>query len=65
MIVFYVVLAASPVLLLAAVAFLALIVAGVRKRDRADLAAPDRNRIDVITRRMTGLGVRNSGKGAS
>jgi hypothetical protein len=60
---FYIILAASPVLLLSAVAFLALIVAGVRKRDRGDLAAPDRNRVDAITRRMTGLGVRTSGKG--
>jgi hypothetical protein len=58
MIAFYIILAASPVLLLSAVAFLVLIVAGVRKRDRSDLAAPDRNRIDAITRRMTGLGVR-------
>jgi hypothetical protein len=65
MIAFYIILAASPVLLLGAVAFLVLIVAGVRKRDRGDLAAPDRNRIDAITRRMTGLGVRNSGKGGS
>jgi hypothetical protein len=65
MIAFYIILAASPVLLLAAVAFLVLIVAGVRKRDRGDLAAPDRNRIDAITRRMTGLGVRSSGKGGS
>jgi hypothetical protein len=63
MIAFYIILAASPVLLLGVVAFLVLIVAGVRKRDRGDLAAPDRNRIDAITRRMTGLGVRSSGKG--
>ena len=40
MIVFYVILAASPVLLLGVVAFLVLIVAGVRKRDRRDLASP-------------------------
>jgi hypothetical protein len=63
MIAFYIILAASPVLLLSAVAFLVLIAAGVRKRDRGDLAAPDRNRIDAITRRMTGLGVRTSEKG--
>ena len=62
MIAFYIILAASPVLLLAAVAFLVLIVVGVRKRDRGDLAAPDRNRIDAIARRMTGLGVRNGGE---
>jgi hypothetical protein len=65
MIAFYIILAASPVLLLGAVAFLVLIVAGVRKRDRGDLAVPDRNRIDAITRRMTGLGVRSSGEGES
>lgn len=57
----YIILAASPVLLGLA-AFFVLIVAGVRKRDRGDLAAPDGNRIDAITRRMTGLGIRNGGK---
>ncbi len=62
MIAFYIILAASPVLLLAAVAFFVLIVAGVRKGDRGDLAAPAANRIDAITRRMTGLGVRNGGQ---
>ncbi len=62
MIAFYIILAASPVLLLGAVAFLVLIVVGIRKRDRGDLAAPDRNRIDAITRRMTGFGVRNGGE---
>jgi hypothetical protein len=58
MIAFYIILAASPVLLLGAVAFVVLVVVGIRKRDRGDLAAPDKNRIDAITRRMTGLGVR-------
>jgi hypothetical protein len=62
MIAFYIILAASPVLLLGVVAFLVLIVAGVRKRDRGDLAAPPANRIDAIARRMTGLGIRSSGK---
>ena len=65
MIAFYIILAASPVLLLGVVAFLVLIVIGVRKRDRGDLAAPAGNRIDAIARRMTGLGVRNSGKDES
>ena len=65
MIVFYIILAASPVLLLGVVAFLVLIVVGVRKRDRGDLASPARNRIDAIARRMTGLGVRGSGKDES
>jgi hypothetical protein len=59
----YIILAASPVLLLIAVAFLVLIVVNVRKRDRGDLAAPDKNRIDAITRRATGLGVRSNGRG--
>lgn len=62
MIAFYIILAASPVLLLGAITFLVVIVAGVRKRDRGDLAAPDMNRIDAITRRMTGLSIRNGGK---
>ena len=65
MIAFYIILAASPVLLLGVVAFLVLIVVGVRKRDRGDLASPARNRIDAIARRMTGLGVRSSGKDES
>jgi hypothetical protein len=59
MIAFYIILAASPVLLLSVVVLLVLIVVGIRKRDRGDLAAPNRNRIDAITRRMTGLGIRN------
>lgn len=59
MIAFYIILAASPVLLLAAVTFLAVIVVGVRNGDRADLATPPRNRIDAITRRVLGAGVRN------
>jgi hypothetical protein len=65
MIAFYIILAASPVLLLGLVAFLVLIVAGVRKRDRGDLAAPARNRIDAITRRVVGLGVRRNGTGSA
>ena len=62
MIVFYIILAASPVLLLGAVAFLVLIVAGIRKGDHRDLASPPRSRIDAITRRMVGLGVRSTGE---
>ena len=65
MIAFYIILAASPVLLLCAIVFLVLIVAGVRKRDRSGLASPARNRIDAITRRMTGLGIRNGGEDKS
>jgi hypothetical protein len=59
----YIILAASPVLLLGA--FLVVIVAGIRRRDRGGLAAPDRNRVDAITRRMTGLSIRNCGKDGS
>jgi hypothetical protein len=59
---FYIILAAFTVLLLGAVTFFVLIVVGVRKRDRGDLAAPDRNRVDAMTRRMTGLGTLNGGK---
>lgn len=57
--VFWLILAASPVLLLLAVAFLVLIVIGVRKGDRGDLKSPPRNRLDAITRRVAGVGVRN------
>jgi hypothetical protein len=59
MIAFYIILAASPALLLATAVFLVLIVIGIRRRDRGDLASPSRNRIDAITRRMTGLGARS------
>ena len=62
MIVFYIILAASPVLLLGAVAFLVLIVVGIRKGDRRDLASPNSSRIDVITRRVVGVGVRRKGE---
>ncbi len=58
MIAFYIILAASPVLLLVAVAFLVFIMVGVRNGDRQDLASHPRNRIDAITRRVTGVGVR-------
>lgn len=57
---FYIILAASPVLLLIAVTFLVLIVVSVRKGDREDLSSPPRNRVDAITRRVVGLGVRKS-----
>lgn len=56
---FWIILAASPVLLLGIVAFFVLIVVGIRKGDRGDLYSPPRNRLDAITRRATGLGVRN------
>jgi hypothetical protein len=62
MIAFYIILAASPVLLLGAVAFLALIVAGIRKGDRHDLTSSPSSRIDAITRRVVGLGIRSKGE---
>ena len=65
MIAFYVILAASPVLLLGAVAFLLLIVAGIRRGDRRDLASPPSSRIDVITRCVVGLGIRSKGEDES
>jgi hypothetical protein len=60
---FYIILAASPVLLLCAVAFIVLIAVGVRKGDRGDLTSPPRNRIDAITRRAAGVGVRRDKSG--
>jgi hypothetical protein len=62
MIDFYIILAASPVLLLVAIAFLVLIVIGVRRGDRGNLASPPSSRIDAITRRVVGLGVRSKGE---
>lgn len=59
MIAFYIILAACPVLLLGLVAFLVLIVLGVRRGDRGDLRSPARDRIDAFTRRVTGVGVRS------
>ncbi len=56
---FWIILAASPVLLLGVVAFFMVIVVGIRKGDRGDLATPPSNRLDAITRRVTGVGVRN------
>ncbi len=56
---FYLILAACPVLFLGVVALLALIAIGIRKGDRRDLASPPANRIDAITRRVTGVGTRS------
>jgi hypothetical protein len=55
---FWIILAASPVLLLGTVAVFVLIVIGIRKGDRGDLASPPGNRLDAITRRVVGVGVR-------
>ena len=59
---FWIILAVCPVLLLGVVAFFVLIVVGVRKGDRSDLASPSANRIDSITRRVVG-GVRKNEEG--
>jgi hypothetical protein len=60
---FWIILAACPVLLLGVVAFFVLIVVGIRKGDRADLASPPRNRLDAITRRVAGVGTRSNEEG--
>ncbi len=56
--VFWIILAASPVLCLGTVALFVLIVVGIRKGDRGDLASPPGNRLDAVTRRVVGVGVR-------
>jgi hypothetical protein len=59
---FYLILTASPLLILSAVAFLALIARGIRRGDHAYLGDPPGNRVDSITRRVLGVGTRaNSG----
>ena len=58
-------LAAGLVLLLAAVAFLIFIAIGVRKGDLCELSSPAGNRIDAITRRVTGVGIRRNEEGDS
>ena len=58
-------LAACLVLLLAAVTFLIFIVIGVRKGDLGDLSSPAGSRIDAITRRVTGVGIRWDEEGDS
>jgi hypothetical protein len=57
-------LAACPVLLLAAIAFLIFIAIGIRKGDLGD-PSPAGSRISAITRRVTGVGIRNDEEGDS
>jgi hypothetical protein len=57
-------LAACPVLLLAAVAFLIIIAIGVRKGDLGDPSQAG-SRIGAITRRVTGVGIRWNEEGDS
>jgi hypothetical protein len=56
---FYIILAVCPILLLGTAAFLVMIVVGIRKGDRGHLAPTPRNHLDSISRRVTGVGVRN------
>ena len=57
-------LAACPVLLLAAAAFLIYIAIGVRKGDLSD-PSPSGSRTGVITRRVIGVGIRRNEEGDS
>ena len=57
-------LAACPVLLLAAVAFLIFIAIGVRKGDLSD-PSPAGSRTGAITRRVIGVGIRRNEEGDS
>jgi hypothetical protein len=61
--VFYIILAACPILLLGAVAFLLMVTAGIRKADRGDLYAPEASRLAAFARRIIGGGIRNTGEG--
>ena len=62
--VFWISLAAGLVLLLAVVAFLIYIAIGVRKGDLSD-PSPAGSRTGVITRRVTGVGIRRNEEGDS
>jgi hypothetical protein len=53
------ILLASAALLLIVILLLALIGLGVRRGDHGDLTKPAQNRIDAISRRVVGVGVRN------
>lgn len=55
MIAFYIILAASPILLLIALAFVSLIAWGIRRGERR--TSPE-NRLDRLTRRVIGVGFR-------
>ena len=58
-------LAACPILLLAAVAFLILIAIGIRNGDLAGPSSPAGSRIGAVTRRVTGAGIRWNEEGDS
>jgi hypothetical protein len=58
MIAFYIILAASPILLLGALAFIALIVWGIRRGERGLVTASSCNLADKITCRVIGAGFR-------
>lgn len=54
----YLILAASPLLALGVVVFFVLVARGIRRGDRAYLGDSSGDRVDLITRRVTGIGVR-------
>jgi hypothetical protein len=56
---FYIILLAAPVLLIAALAFLALVVTGIRRAGRGSIRHASGGHVDSITRRVLGVGVRN------
>jgi hypothetical protein len=57
---FWIILLAAPTLLIAVLAFLALIVTSIRRGDRRSLYDGPGGRADRITRRVLRVGVRNS-----
>jgi hypothetical protein len=58
--IFWLILLAAPFLLIVTLAFLALLVAGIRRGDRASLHSSSSSRVDSITRRVLGVRVRNT-----
>lgn len=60
---FYIILAACPVLFLGFIAFIVMIVAGIRKGDRGDIYSPAKTRSSAITRRILGGGHSDRGEG--
>ena len=56
---FYIIMVAAPFLLIAALVFLALVVTGIRRAGRGSIRHASGGRLDSITRRVLGVGVRN------
>jgi hypothetical protein len=61
--VFYIILAACPILLLGAVAFLVMVTAGIHKADRSDIYGTEASRLAAFARHVVGGGIRNKGEG--